>query len=99
MVGHTKRCIDYNDNLFPTRIDIPCICDNFNQIYEILVWKHGEDQDGLLGDTDYEIGFDTETEARMKYEIIEDYKVKMLMRYEGLDPADSGDVLEEDWKE
>lgn len=24
---HTEKCTDYNDNLFPTRIDIECICD------------------------------------------------------------------------
>jgi hypothetical protein len=26
MKRHTKKCIDYNDNLFPTRIKISCIC-------------------------------------------------------------------------
>jgi hypothetical protein len=35
MKEHKKECIDYNDNLFPTRLVIPCICNDLKLI-EVL---------------------------------------------------------------
>ncbi len=69
-----------------------------NQEFQLLVWTAYEFEN-LLGCPEIEDDFDTREKASAAFNKVEKFLCKMVMQYETADPASTGDVLEEQWKE
>ena len=67
-----------------------------NQIFEVLVYTHKEDQDGAYGEADNEIGFDSLEKAEEYYFNVKYYFGKQLMKYASLESDADGQVIHED---
>lgn len=70
-----------------------------NNFYHVLIWTHSPDKDGRYGDTNKEFDFDNLKDALVKYNQIDEFTNKILMRYESLDDDSDGEIIEECYKE